>query len=476
MKRSVFFLLVMALIANIATAQNSATPQKTKTVEKDSVVFPRNLVGIRGGLNLATMAYSYDLINKYYDRYLQPQGMIGVFGHFHLGKTNFAIRPEISFVGRADSLEWLDVRYRLKAHYLDFRLPVTYNFRFENNYVSPYLMVAPMLNMAYGGKVDYWADDYPKGAFADITKADINGYDASLLFGAGVDWLIPTNGIPVMLSFEAGYNLGLRNTFAEREVLDNPNIAPDDRSIIANPFLGAELYQETRKNRGIELAMRIALPIDDSWRSTRKLVENGPEIYTDTVYVPDTVYLVHYDTTIQRHTDTVYIPQPPSESNDSLEYVRKDCYSFGEMYAFIKLGVDISDKRICLFNINFDFDSYRLRKESYPHLDEVAMMMNAFPEMRIKIIGHTDSLGSDDYNLKLSYNRAKSVIRYLQTKGIDKDRMVPEGFGEKYPIDTNSTPEGRFHNRRVEIEVLNVGIRNTDGNAGYNNENDSDNE
>ena len=78
MKRSVFFLLVMALIANIATAQNSATPQKTKTVEKDSVVFPRNLVGIRGGLNLATMAYSYDLINKYYDRYLQPQGMIGL--------------------------------------------------------------------------------------------------------------------------------------------------------------------------------------------------------------------------------------------------------------------------------------------------------------------------------------------------------------------------------------------------------------
>ena len=96
------------------------------------------------------------------------------------------------------------------------------------------------------------------------------------------------------------------------------------------------------------------------------------------------------------------------------------------------------------------------------------MMMNAFPEMRIKIIGHTDSVGSDSYNQKLSFNRAKSVIRYLQSKGIAKDRMVPEGFGEKYPIDTNSTPEGRFHNRRVEIEVMNVGIRNTDGNAGHN--------
>ena len=471
MKRSVFFLLVMALVANMAMAQKPATQEQTKAVAEDSVVFPRNLVGIRGGLNLATMAYSYDLINKYYDRHLQPQGMIGLFGHFHLGNSNFAIRPEVSLVGRADSLDWLDVRYRLKAHYVDLRLPLTYNFRFKNKYVSPYLMLAPQVNLAYGGKVSYWADDYPKGAFADITKADINGCDASLLFGAGVDFLVPTKGIPVMFSLEAGYNLGLCNTFAKREVLDNPQIAPEDRSIIANPFLGAELYQETRKNRGIEVALRIAVPIDDSWKKAAKNPVNPiVTTITDTVYVPDTIYVVHYDTTIHNRTDTVYILQPSTECNDSLEYVRKDCYSFGEMYAFIKLGVDISDKRICLFNINFDFDSYRLRKESYPHLDEVAIMMNAFPEMRIKIIGHTDSLGSDKYNQTLSYNRAKSVIRYLQSKGIAKDRMVPEGFGEKYPIDTNSTPEGRFHNRRVEIEVLNVGIRNTDGNAGYNNE------
>ncbi|MBO4599503.1 MAG: OmpA family protein, partial [Bacteroidales bacterium] len=465
MKRNVFLLLVMAFIANVALAQEPDTVGQNAASQDDTVIFPRNLVGIRGGVNFADMAYSYDPINKYYDHFLQPQGMVGLFGHFQLGKSNFAIRPEVAFVGRADSLEWLDVRYRLKAHYLDLRLPITYNIRLAGRQFSPYLMVAPQLNLAYGGRVSYHADDYPQGVFTDITKADINGMDASVLMGAGVDFLIPTKSIPVMLSLEAGYNLGLCNTFSKLEVLDNPSVAAADRSVIINPFFGAELYQETRKNRGIEVALRIALPIDDSWKNpAKKPVKPIVTTITDTVYVPDTVYVVHYDTTIHNQTDTVYILQPQTECNDSLEYVRKDCYSFGEMYAFIKLGVDISDKRICLFNINFDFDSYRLRKESYPHLDEVAMMMNAFPEMRIKIIGHTDSLGSDKYNQTLSYNRAKSVIRYLQSKGIDKDRMVPEGFGEKYPIDTNSTPEGRFHNRRVEIEVLNVGIRNTDTN------------
>ena len=472
MKRNVFlFVILTVMMTGTALAQEPAPKNNADTTYEGPILWPRNLIGVRGGLNLSDMVYSYNPIDIY-SHFLQPQGMVGLFGHFNLGKSHLAIRPEVSFVGRADSLEWKDVRYRLKAHYLDLRPPITYNIRLRDRYVSPYLMVAPQFNMAYGGKVSYIdQEDYPGGCSAAITDADINPYDASVLLGGGIDFLIPTNGIPVMLSLEAGYNIGLRNNFSQREILNNPAVADNDRSHILNHLIpGAELYKETRKNRGIEIALRIALPLDDSWKNKGPR-PHQPQTY-DTVYVQDTVFVEQHDTTFNTQTDTVYIIKPGPAHGDSLEYIRKDCYSFGEMYAFIKLGVDISDKRICLFNINFDFDSYRLRSESYPHLDEVAMMMNAFPEMRIKIIGHTDSLGSDAYNETLSLNRSKSVIRYLQSKGIDKDRMVPEGFGEKYPIDTNSTPEGRFHNRRVEIEVLNVGIRNTDGNTGYYNGND----
>lgn len=472
MKRTLYFLLVMALGANMAMAQQKPQADSTASqdadtavvVNDDEIVFPRNLIGIRGGLNLSDMIYSYAPINKYYDHFLQPQGMIGIFGHFQLGKSNFAIRPELSFVGRADSLQWLDVRYRLKAHYLDLRLPVTYNFRINGSRWSPYLMLTPQLNMAYGGKVSYFADDYPNGAFADITKADIRGCDASLMFGAGIDYLLETNGRPVLLSFEAGYNIGLRNNFAQREVLDNPRVLADGRSIIGNPFFGAELYRETRKNRGLELAFRVAIPIDDSWKSDKVKHQLADLQALDTIYQNDTIYIYYQDTTVIQKTDTLYVVQPLAQSNGDVEYIHKDCYSFGEMYAFIKLGVDISDKRLCLFNINFDFDSYRLRPESRQPLDEVAMMMKSFPEMRIKIYGHTDSLGADSYNQKLSYNRAKAVKDYLQSKGVNGARMEPVGYGEKYPIDTNSTEQGRFRNRRVEIEVVNVGIRNTDTN------------
>lgn len=451
------------MMSNVAVAQNPQSEQTPSDSTESFVRFPRNMIGIRGGVNFSDMHYSYNKINQFYDHHTQIQGMGGIFGHFQLGRTQFALRPEVSFVGRADSLEWKDVHYRLKAHYIDFRLPLTYNIRFRESHVSPYLMVAPQLNMAYGGKVTYHAEDFPKGVEAPITTADINPFDFSVMLGGGFDFLIPTQGIPVVFSIEAGYNIGMWNTFAPREIRNNPDVAPDNRSVIANLFPRAELYRESRKNRGIELAFRLAVPIDDSWKGRRPKKETPEITLTDTVYIPDTVYVRESDTTIRIQTDTVYILKPIN-NGESPEYVRKDCYSFGEMYAFVKLGIDISDKRLCLFNINFDFDSYRLRSESFPHLDEVAMMMNAYPEMRIKIMGHTDSLGSDQYNETLSLNRAKSVKRYLNSKGISLDRMETAGYGEKYPIETNSTDEGRFHNRRVEIEILDVGIRNTDTN------------
>lgn len=464
MKYKLFSIIVMVLAGSFAMAQapqdsvvvKDSTTQAATVEEDPEVIFPRNLIGVRGGVNFSDMIYSYDGIDRY-SHHTQLQGLAGLFGHFHLGKTNFAIRPEVSYVGRADSLDWLDVRYSLKARYLDLRLPLTYNIRFKNSCFSPYLMVAPQANMAFGGKVYYNDEvDYPEGVSAPITKADINGLDLSVLAGIGFDYLIRTNGIPLLFSIEAGYNWGLLNTFAQREILGNPNVTESNRSIIGNPFFGAELWRETRHNRGIEVALRLALPIDDSWKSKPKpLVQKIDTVFVvknDSITVTDTVYIGN---------DTIFLNKPVRPIDPDVEYVRKDCYSFSEMYAFLTLGIDISDKRMCLFNINFDFDSYKLRPESKSPLDEVAVMMKAFPEMRIKIIGHTDDRGSDEYNLTLSQNRAKSVAKYLNSKGVAMDRMETEGFGEKYPIDTNDTEEGCFNNRRVEIEILNVGLQLT---------------
>ena len=74
--------------------------------------------------------------------------------------------------------------------------------------------------------------------------------------------------------------------------------------------------------------------------------------------------------------------------------------------------------------------------------------------MKIEISGHTDSKGTDSYNLTLSQNRAQSVVDYLAAHGIDKGRLKAAGYGETKPIDTNDTDEGRQNNRRTEFEIL----------------------
>ena len=269
MKHILSLILFIALFAGTALAQenkgDTIVNKGDTTAYNDEgtkdVIFPRCLLGVRGGLNLSDMIYSHRPVDRY-KHIWQPQGMLGLFAHFQLGESNFSLRPEVTVIGRADSLVWKDVEYRMKAHYADFRLPIVYNFRFHNSCWSPYLMVVPEFCMAYGGKISYHADDFPNGVTTKVTRADINDYDAGVMLGLGMDFLVRTGGMPILLSLEGGYNIGLLNTFAQREIKNNPDVAADNRSVIANNFFGAELWQETRNNRGIEVAMRLAIPID----------------------------------------------------------------------------------------------------------------------------------------------------------------------------------------------------------------------
>ncbi len=107
-----------------------------------------------------------------------------------------------------------------------------------------------------------------------------------------------------------------------------------------------------------------------------------------------------------------------------------------------------------LNNIFFDFDKSVLKKESFPELDRMVQLMNNNPNMIFEIAGHTDWVGSDEYNLSLSQRRANSVYNYLNQKGIAKARLSALGYGESKPVATNATDEGRAQNRRVELVIL----------------------
>ncbi len=109
---------------------------------------------------------------------------------------------------------------------------------------------------------------------------------------------------------------------------------------------------------------------------------------------------------------------------------------------------------IVLRNIFFDFDKATLRPESANELERLIKLLNDLPTLKIEISSHTDSKGSDDYNMKLSQARSESVVGYLINHGIAKDRLVAQGYGETKPIATNDTDEGRQNNRRSEFKIL----------------------
>lgn len=112
--------------------------------------------------------------------------------------------------------------------------------------------------------------------------------------------------------------------------------------------------------------------------------------------------------------------------------------------------------KIILKNIFFDFDKATLRPESTNELQRLTKLLNDVPTMKIEISGHTDSKGANDYNLKLSDNRAKAVVDYLIKAGISANRLVYKGYGEEQPISTNDTEEGRQLNRRTEFKIISM--------------------
>lgn len=105
-------------------------------------------------------------------------------------------------------------------------------------------------------------------------------------------------------------------------------------------------------------------------------------------------------------------------------------------------------------NVFFDFDSDRLRPESKPELDRLARILIENPELDVEIMGHTDNVGTNAYNLKLSNERARSVMRYLVLSGYPTDKISFRGYGESRPLSPNDFPEGRQLNRRVEFRLI----------------------
>jgi outer membrane protein OmpA-like peptidoglycan-associated protein len=146
----------------------------------------------------------------------------------------------------------------------------------------------------------------------------------------------------------------------------------------------------------------------------------------------------------------------PMEPEDRDDYEDDDgCPEPGPEQA----TVTVTDSRILISErIYFDFDTDTIRSVSRPLLDQVAGVIKDIPRRRrIRVEGYSDSEGLDEYNLDLSYRRARAVVEYLVSQGVPRERFEYVGYGEKNSVAPNDSPEGRALNRRVEFTILEPG-------------------
>jgi len=131
-----------------------------------------------------------------------------------------------------------------------------------------------------------------------------------------------------------------------------------------------------------------------------------------------------------------------------------DTASYTEINKDIKLEKIEVGNKVVLNNIFYEFGKATLSDESLSELETMLSLLKNNPTIKIEISSHTDNVGSDEFNLKLSGNRAQAVVDYLTQNGISKEMVVAKGYGKSQPISSNDTEDGRQQNRRTEFKIL----------------------
>jgi OmpA-OmpF porin, OOP family len=139
---------------------------------------------------------------------------------------------------------------------------------------------------------------------------------------------------------------------------------------------------------------------------------------------------------------------PLDEDKDSVTDDKDECPKTPEGATVNKAGCWV------LNNVLFDLNQATIKPAFFPELDKVVTILKNQAGLGIELEGHTCNLGSDAHNMKLSEKRAKAVMDYLISKGIDKSRLSAKGYGETKPTESNDTEEGRQANRRVQISPI----------------------
>lgn len=380
-------------------------------------------VGVSGGYHNNMMRFPGLSKESYHDRNFLHSGVFTVFAEYDIN-SQISVRPEFSLLNRGGKMTMQRVAsiyngtYSLKSRYADFRVPVLYKFTTASLW-KPYVFAAPLVGLSKGGNINMYEESYCGNEHSyelELTKANMAAAYFAVAIGAGVRYPINVMGNDFYVGMEAGYEYGITDTYSKMEK------AGESTSL--NSESGAPVG--ARKFSGMEIRLSVSVPLSIF---KRKKVTAKPVVYR-------------------------IVEQPKMIVQQPVIKQEKPCYTLEEIKLMIAEGKSVKGKTICAINeINFDFDKSTIKEESKPYLDQLAHVLIEI-DMDVEVKGHTDDKGSDEFNMKLSKDRALAVVYYLLDKGVSKDRISYSYYGERLPLTTNSTPEGRQKNRRVEFELI----------------------
>lgn len=290
--------------------------------------------------------------------------------------------------------------------------------------------------------------------FSSNGRVGMGGYDFFQSKGSMGSWNEPVNlGYPVNSIKDDIYFIS-RGT--AKNMLEDVMLSSDRQSVCCLELFSLKKIRPLRQISGRIISCDPAKPLQGVTVTVYDTV-NNKTVYTKTLSADGV-----YSFTLEDHqplkvtgvadgyiTKSIHVGTPADMEEEKMNYPD---------LCLLPVPPKV-DEKFVIENVYYDFDKAELKPESYPSLDEVIRMLNTYPEMSIEIGAHTDSKGSDNYNMKLSEARAKSVVDYMIEKGIDPARLVSKGYGETMPVEPNiidgkDNPEGREKNRRTEFKVL----------------------
>lgn len=300
------------------------------------------------------------------------------------------------------------------------------------------------LRITYGKRLgEYWWLE--PTFFSSVFETGRTGFTDYYQQGAGVDFTYRLPGKRALIPFGlAGLGVS-RNDVANNPESEVGGYANLGLGLMTSPIsdsglkLRAEIrYLHDSFDEGLSdlhFSAGITLPIGATRKEVVKTVE----------YVEKPVVVEKERLVAVADTDRDGVADGIDQCPNTLEGLKVN-----------SVGCVVADEsqRVVLLGVSFEFNSDRLTANAKDILDETVQALQGQPDLSVELSGHTDNLGSADYNQQLSQQRAEAVRTYLIEQGIDPQRLVARGYGEARPIRSNRTEVGRERNRRVEFDVI----------------------